>query len=352
MNNKKVLVAMSGGLDSSCAALKLMDEGYTLYGVTLKLYTPEGQDAEQDISDAASVAENLGFTHEAIDMGQHFCDTVIADFVESYRKGETPNPCIVCNKCVKFGKLLDIAVERGFDYIATGHYAKVAYDEASGRYLLKKADDLSKDQTYVLYHLTQHQLSHLLLPLGDETKEELRVRAAEKGLVNAHKKDSQDICFVPDGDYASFLEKYTGKALQKGNMVNKNGDVLATHQGIEKYTIGQRKGLGVGFGKVQFVISKNAERNEIVIGDAEDLMRESLIAENVNFISIEKLEAPLRVYAKTRYSQKEQPATLHPIENGVKVVFDEPQRAITPGQAVVFYDGDIVVGGGIISNKK
>ncbi len=349
---KKVLVAMSGGLDSSCAALKLLDAGYALHGVTLKLYTPEGKDDEQDISDAASVARNLGFTHEAIDMGQHFCDTVIADFVQSYRKGETPNPCIVCNKCVKFGKLLDIAVERGYDYIATGHYAKVEYDEKSGRYLLKKADDLSKDQTYVLYHLTQHQLSHLLLPLGDETKEELRIRAAEKGLINAHKKDSQDICFVPDGDYAAFLEKYTGEPLKKGNMVNKNGEILAEHQGVEKYTIGQRKGLGVGFGKVQFVISKNAERNEIVIGDGEDLMKESLFAENVNFISIEALTEPLKVYAKTRYSQKEQPATLYPEEKGVRVVFDTPQRAITPGQAVVFYDGDTVVGGGTISAKE
>ena len=348
--SKKVLVAMSGGLDSSCAALKLMDMGYALHGVTLKLYDPDGN-AEKDIADAASVAANLGFTHEAVDMEQHFCDTVISDFVESYRKGETPNPCIVCNKCVKFGQLLDIAVERGFDYLATGHYAKVDFDEASGRYLLKKADDLTKDQTYVLYHLTQHQLSHLLLPLGTETKEELRVRAAEKGLVNAHKKDSQDICFVPDGDYAAFLERYTGQKLKKGNMVNKNGEFLAEHQGIEKYTIGQRKGLGVGFGKVQFVISKNAERNEIVIGDGEDLMKESLFAEQVNFISVAELKKPLKVYAKTRYSQKEQPATLYPEGDGVRVVFEQPQRAITPGQAVVFYDGDVVVGGGTISAK-
>ena len=342
---KKVLIAMSGGVDSSCAAMKLLDEGYELLGATLSLYHENGVGNECD--DAKAVAKKLGFEHETVEMKQYFCDTVIKDFVDSYRNGETPNPCIVCNKKVKFGKLLDYAVEKGCDYIATGHYAQVIRLE-NGRYALKKAEDLTKDQTYVLYHLTQHQLSHLILPLGNETKANLRHRAEEAGLVNANKPDSQDICFVPDGDYAAFLERYTGEKFVPGNMVDKDGNILAAHSGIEKYTIGQRKGLGVSFGRVRFVTGKNAERNEIVIGDAEDLMKSELFARDVNFMTIEKLTEPMRVYAKTRYSQKEQPATVYPEGERVRVVFDEPQRAITPGQAVVFYDGDVLVGGGTI----
>ena len=342
----KVLIAMSGGVDSSCAAMKLLNEGYKLEGVTLSLYNEEGK-PENDTDDAKMVAEKLGFMHTVIDMKEYFCETVISDFVESYKMGLTPNPCIVCNKKVKFGKLLDYALENGFTQIATGHYARVEMGE-NGRYILRKAKDLSKDQTYVLYHLTQRQLKHLLLPLGDETKLELRQRAEEAGLVNARKSDSQDICFVPDGDYASFLKKYTGHDFKKGNMVDTSGNVLAVHEGIEKYTIGQRKGLGVSFGEVKFVVEKNASKNEVVIGNSEDLMKSELLAKDVNFISIEDLNEPMRVLAKTRYSQKEQLATITKEDNFVRVTFDEPQRAITPGQAVVFYDGDVVVGGGTI----
>ena len=343
--SKKVLIAMSGGVDSSCAAMKLLNEGYELLGATLSLY--HENDIGDESFDAKKVAEKLGFLHETIEMKQYFCDAVINDFVKSYRNGETPNPCIVCNKKIKFGKLLDYALEKGCDYIATGHYAQVIQLE-NGRYALKKAEDLKKDQTYVLYHLTQHQLKHILLPLGNETKANLRNKAEEAGLINAKKPDSQDICFVPDGDYAAFLERYTGESFIPGNMVEKDGTVLAQHAGIEKYTIGQRKGLGVSFGRVRFVTEKNAERNEIVIGDAEDLMKKELTARDVNFMTIETLTEPLRVFAKTRYSQKEQPATIYSEGDNVRVVFDEPQRAITPGQAVVFYDGDIVVGGGTI----
>ncbi len=343
---KKVLVAMSGGVDSSCAAMNLLEAGYDVSGATLKLYCDNGN--LNDLSDAKKIADTLGFPHEVIDMGDYFCDTVISDFVKSYKSGETPNPCIVCNKYVKFGKLLDYALEKGFDYIATGHYAKVEFSEETGRYNLKKSADLTKDQTYVLYHLTQHQLSHLLLPLGDGRKSEYRIKADEAGLVNANKPDSQDICFVPDGDYASFLKKYTKEPLSSGIMVDKTGKFLANHDGFEKFTIGQRKGLGVSFGKVQFVIGKEKDGNKVVIGDSEDLFKTELIARDVNFISIEKLDEPLKVTAKTRYSQKEQPATIYPFGDKVKVVFDEPQRAITPGQAVVFYNDDYVVGGGTI----
>lgn len=343
--SKKVLIAMSGGIDSSCAAMKLLNDGYELLGVTLSLYTENGEFTEN--KDAKAVAEKLGFSHETLEMKEYFCDTVIRDFVESYKKGETPNPCIVCNKKVKFGKLLEYALEKGCDYLATGHYAQVVKLE-NGRYALKKAQDLSKDQTYVLYHLTQHQLKHLVLPLGNEAKTELRVKAEQAGLVNANKPDSQDICFVPDGDYAAFLKRYTGEDFIPGNMVEKDGTFLAKHEGIEKYTIGQRKGLGVSFGRVRFVVGKNADRNEIVIGDADDLMKNELMARDVNFMTVEELTEPMNVLAKTRYSQKEQPATIYPEGEFVKVVFDEPQRAITPGQAVVFYDGDVLVGGGTI----
>lgn len=338
---EKVLVAMSGGVDSSCTAMKLLEEGYEVSGVTLRLCGDEDKDAKK-------TADKLGFSHKTIDLRDCFCDTIIKDFTESYKSGETPNPCIVCNKKIKFGKLMDYALENGFSHLATGHYAQVFLDENTGRYCLKKAKDLSKDQTYVLYSLSQHQLSHIMFPLGTETKAELREKAEKAGLHNASKSDSQDICFVPDGDYASFLEKHTKMPLTKGVMVDKHGNFLANHDGFEKFTIGQRKGLGVSFGKVQFVIGKEKQGHKIVIGDSEDLFKESLIARDVNFISIEKLVEPMRVHAKTRYSQKEQPATIYAEGDKVKVVFDEPQRAITPGQAVVFYDGDIVVGGGTI----
>ena len=342
--SKKVMVGMSGGVDSAVSVYLLKEAGYDVTGVTLTLHN----DNASDVCDAKKVAEKIGIPHAAVDFSKNFRETVIADFVECYKKGGTPNPCITCNKHIKFGDMLKLALENGMDYIATGHYACVEKNE-NGRYLLRKSVDLSKDQTYVLYNLTQEQLSHVLFPLGGMSKDEARRIAEEQGFVNAHKRDSQDICFVPDGDYSSFIEAYTGESFPCGDFVDKDGNRLGEHKGIIRYTIGQRKGLGIALGKPAFVCSKNVENNTVVIGSNEDLFLTELTAHNVNLISCDRIDEPMRVCAKVRYNQKEQPATVVSIgEDKIKVIFDEPQRAISKGQSVVLYDGDIVVGGGII----
>lgn len=339
----KILVGMSGGVDSSAAAVLLKEKGYLVTGLTLKLCE---FDKEQDLSDAKAVCEKLGIEHLTLDFKTDFKQKVMDDFIAQYKEGLTPNPCLECNKYIKFGKMLDVALEKGYDKIATGHYARV--EKQGDRFVLKRAKDLSKDQSYVLYSLTQHQLSHLELPSGELTKAEIRSIAEEKGLVNANRPDSQDICFVPDGDYASFIQKTDGFKSVKGDYVDINGNVLGSHQGVIHYTIGQRKGLGIALGKPQFVIDKSAESNRVVLGDEEHLFKKEVDVRDVNFIPFDILQNEMRVTAKLRYRHEPQPCVIYPFGEGVKIVFDEPQRAPTSGQAAVFYDGDIVVGGGKI----
>lgn len=354
---KKVMLGMSGGVDSSVSAKLLLDLGYDVTGVTLKLFSDDDIVLEEnpyrtccslsDVEDARSVAYKLGIEHFVFNFRDEFREKVMQDFIDSYLNGHTPNPCIRCNRFIKFSKMLLRAETLGYDYIATGHYAINEYNGQTGRYELKRPADRSKDQTYVLYNLTQEQLSKTLFPLGNYTKPQIRQIAEDEGLVNSRKPDSQDICFVPDGNYAGFIEKHA--TVKKGNFIDTHGNILGQHNGIINYTVGQRKGLGITFGKPVFVVSKNAENNTVTLGEASDLMRTELIAEDVNLISVPEIKEPLRIKAKTRYNQQEQPATVYPMEdNRIKIVFDEPQRAITSGQAVVMYDNDIVVGGGTI----
>ncbi len=342
---EKILVGMSGGVDSSVCAALLKEQGFSVGGVTLNLNDSFDID---NVADAAAVCEKLGIPHFSAELKSDFKHFVIDDFINEYIFGRTPNPCIVCNKYIKFGKMLDLALENGYDKIATGHYAQIRKSD-SGRYLLCKARDLTKDQTYVLYCLTQDQLSHVEFPLGSLSKTEVRELAESKMLVNAKKKDSQDICFVPDGDYAAFIERTVGYVAEKGDYLNLLGEKIGEHQGVIHYTIGQRKGLGIALGKPAFVISKNADKNTIVLGDEEHLFYKKVLVRDTNFIPFDKLESEMKVTAKLRYSQKEQSAVIKPIENGeVLVEFYTPQRAPSAGQAAVFYDGDIVVGGGTI----
>ena len=350
--NKKAIIAMSGGVDSSVAAYLINKGDYDAIGVTLKLFanddiqTQEGCCTSEDIKDAEAVAHRLGMEHFVFNFRDDFEKEVIARFIHAYENGATPNPCVDCNRHIKFKRLLQKAYEMDYDYVVTGHYSRVEKD--GDRYLLKKGIDHTKDQSYVLYSLTQEQLSHTLLPLGSLTKEQVRQIAAEQGFLNARKKESQDICFVPDGDYAKFIEEYSGYKSVEGDYIDINGNVIGKHSGMIHYTVGQRKGLGVTFGKPMFVKSINAENNTVTLCEDKDLYTTELLADNLNFMSVDSIDGNMRVMAKTRYSQKEQPATLE-VENGIaKVVFDNSQRAFTKGQSVVFYDGDTVIGGGKI----
>lgn len=339
---QKVLVGMSGGVDSSVCAALLKNDGYEVLGVTLNLFG----DTSAAQSDAKAVCDTLGIEHTVFDLQNEFKQFVIDDFINEYISGRTPNPCIVCNREIKFGEMLKIADRLGCDKIATGHYAKIV--EKDGRFLLCRADDKSKDQSYVLYCLNQEQLSRTVLPLSGHSKDEVRQTAEGFSLLNANKKDSQDICFVPDGDYAAFIERTADFVSQTGNYLDINGNVLGSHKGVIRYTIGQRKGLGIALGKPAFVIDKNPDTNEVVIGDEEHLFYKKVYVENLNFIPFDELKGEMEVYCKLRYRHTEQPATIKPYEKGVLVEFQTPQRAPSPGQAAVFYDGDIVVGGGII----
>lgn len=355
---KKALIAMSGGVDSSVAALLMKEKGYECMGVTMKLFNngdiciPREHSccSLEDVEDARYVSNTLGMPHYVFNFTDRFEEDVIDKFVYCYENGITPNPCIDCNRYLKFEKLFQRAKELECEYIVTGHYAKVEYNEETGRYILKKADDLTKDQSYVLYQMTQEQLKHTMFPLGGMNKTEVRKIAEAHDFINAKKHDSQDICFVQNGSYADFIEEYTGKKYPPGNFVDINGNVLGRHKGIIRYTVGQRKGLGISHERPLFVLAVNPKENTVILTENEGLFTKTLTAKNINLITTEEIKEPVRLLAKIRYSHKEQPATVVQTDSDtITVEFDEPQRAITKGQAVVLYDGDTVVGGGIIS---
>lgn len=349
--SKKVVVGMSGGVDSSVAAYLLKKQGYDVIGATIQTWfdieDKNSSTIENTIEDAKKVCEKLDIPFHVIDLREEFKKEVIDYFVNEYMSGKTPNPCVQCNKTVKFGAFLEKARELGADYLATGHYARIV--EKNGRYLIKKAVDDTKDQTYMLYKLSQEQLSHILMPCGEYKKSEIREIANEIGLEIHSKKDSQEVCFIPDNNHGEYIKKIKKGKIKEGYFIDKNGKILGKHKGIMNYTIGQRKGLGIALGKPVFVTKIIASKNAVILGEEEEIFKNELIAKEVNFIAFDKLDYELRVKAKVRYSAKPAEASIIPIgENTVKVVFKDKQRAITKGQSVVFYLEDYVIGGGII----
>ena len=355
---QSAVIAMSGGVDSSVAAYLMKSRGYRCVGVTMKLFDNEeiGLRREHtccsldDVEDARSVAYRLGIPYYVFNFSDRFRADVIQRFVDAYARGWTPNPCIDCNRYLKFDKLFLRAKELGYYYVVTGHYARVARDEQTGRWLLKKAPDNAKDQSYVLYSLTQEQLAHVQFPLGELQKPEVRAIAEEQGFVNAHKHDSQDICFVVNGTYADFIEQYTGKKYPEGDFVDLQGHVLGRHRGIIRYTIGQRKGLGLALPEPMYVCAVDPQANTVTLCRNAELYSRGVTVRALNLISVPALAEPMRLRVKIRYRQPEQWATVTQTgPDELHIEFDEPQRAVTKGQAAVLYDGDVVVGGGTIS---
>lgn len=352
---------MSGGVDSSVTAYLLKKAGYDVIGVTMQIWQEESECTLEEnggccglsaVEDARRVAAFLGIPYYVMNFRREFKEQVMDYFLEEYLKGRTPNPCIACNRYVKWDALLRRSMEIGADYIATGHYARVV-KLPNGRYTLKKSATEAKDQTYALYNLTQEQLFHTLMPVGEYSKEEIRQIAEDIGLAVANKPDSQDICFIPDNDYAKFIHENTSVEIPQGNFVDLQGNILGTHKGITNYTVGQRKGLNLAMGKPVFVVEIRPETNEVVIGDNQDVFAPCLYANKLNFMTIPDLEGDMVVDAKIRYSHKGAKATIRKMEDDLlECVFEEPQRAITPGQAVVFYKDDYVVGGGSIIERK
>ena len=361
MMNKRVIIAMSGGVDSSVAAYLMKKQGYDCMGITMKLFHNEYIGVSQkhtccsldDVEDARNVAYKLGIPYYVFNFSERFKEDVIERFVAAYENGMTPNPCIDCNRHLKFDKLYRRSKELGYDYVVTGHYARIEKEVSSGRYLLKKALDSNKDQSYVLYAMTQEQLAHTQFPLGSMTKQEVRRIAESQNFINAHKHDSQDICFVRNESYADFIEGYTGKRYPEGNFIDCKGNVLGQHHGIIRYTVGQRKGLGLSFSEPMYVCAVNPIENIITLGKKSELYSSVIMAKDINLIPFSFIDKPLRLKAKVRYRQPEQWATVTQIsKDTLRIEFDEPQRAVTKGQAVVLYDNDIVVGGGTIFDVR
>lgn len=345
---KKTLIAMSGGVDSAVAALMIKNMGHECLGGIMHLH--DCGETESSIADAGKIADRLGFALEVFDFREDFKEKVIGNFIKSYENGATPNPCIDCNRYFKFAGLLLECDRLGFDFLATGHYAQIEYSEQRGRYLLKRAADPQKDQSYVLYSLTQPQLSRVIFPLGGYSKPEIRALAEENGFVNANKKDSQDICFVPDGDYVKVIKERTDKNYPEGDFVTTDGRVLGRHKGIIGYTIGQRRGLGLALPAPMYVCGKDTENNRVILCSNEELFKGEINVCDMNYIMFDSPVEPFRAAVKIRYNQQATPATVIPTgENSAKIVFDTPQRAPAKGQAAVMYDGDYVIGGGTIS---
>ncbi|QCX32742.1 tRNA 2-thiouridine(34) synthase MnmA [Caloramator sp. E03] len=355
---EKVVVGMSGGVDSSVTAYLLQKSGYDVIGITMQVwpYNKEYEEREggccslSAVNDARRVADMLNIPFYVMNFKEVFEKKVIQYFVDEYIAGRTPNPCIACNKHIKFDEFLRKAHGIGAKYIATGHYAKIVKDENTNRYLLLRSKDALKDQTYVLYNMTQYQLQHTLMPLGDYTKDKVREIAKEIGLSVASKPDSEEICFIPDNDYGKFIKERVPEKIHPGNFVDREGNILGRHKGIANYTIGQRKGLGIALGRPAYVVDIIPERNEVVLGEEKEVFNSRLYAKDVNLIPFDNLKKEMKVTAKIRYSAKETPATIYPYKEGIVVEFDTPVRAITKGQSVVFYNDDIVVGGGVIDD--